>query len=674
MNLDGLNTKLIKKVDGLTIPDPQATFEYAERVSGMSSGVVEALGCVNDKLNRLEGSEGLMMIASGTASNKTADQILASQIGNDDVSDFITTRGGSQATRVNSQGLVEKGQLFARIDYSKGVQFNTLERSAVNLALWSEDFDDAVWSKTNATVTANQTPAPDGTLTADEIADDSTSGVHRVFQSITVSIANHTVSIYAKINSLNCLWIRETSDSAVNYFDLSDQTTQGTNNPTIKSVGNGWYRCSITYSQLDTAATIQIGVCQAKGTQSYIGNGSSLYFWGAQLEQADNVGQYAHTFSVIAGVPPIYDRVGCPSVLTEPASTNLALHSEEFDDATWVKLEATISANSEVSPDGTLDADKLIESITSSVHQVSQLVTINTGGITASIFAKAGGRTNLQIDCADGATGSTRVDFDIENGIVTLINEAGSWSNTTGKIEDYGNGWFLCSLLATKNNGTTLDVKFRPILSDGTSLYVGDAVSGVHLWGAQIEQLSYPTSYIPTISSASTRNLDNVNLAGNYNNFNDAEGILVVEMSALANDGSLRRISVSDGTTSNRVHIYFSSVSNTINFILGSGGAIQVNVNVSVDDVTVSHRCAFSWKANDSKMYIDGVMVAEDLTVITPIGLNQCSFNSTTNPISNVFLGNTKEVTVLKSADANLMQLTGYQTYEEMAISKGYSI
>lgn len=86
----------------------------------------------------------------------------------------------------------------------------------------------------------------------------------------------------------------------------------------------------------------------------------------------------------------------------------------------------------------------------------------------------------------------------------------------------------------------------------------------LYTWGAQLEQGSYPTSYIPTSGSAVTRAAETCNGAGTSDTFNDSEGVLFAEISALADDGSLRFVSLSDGTNNNRVFMLYSSTSNKI--------------------------------------------------------------------------------------------------------------
>jgi len=73
-----------------------------------------------------------------------------------------------------------------------------------NLLTFSEQFDNAAWTKTNATITANSTTAPDETLTADKLVENASTGDHRTFQGFTVSSGVvYTFSVYLKNSGRN---------------------------------------------------------------------------------------------------------------------------------------------------------------------------------------------------------------------------------------------------------------------------------------------------------------------------------------------------------------------------------------------------------------------------------------------------------------------------------------
>lgn len=170
-----------------------------------------------------------------------------------------------------------------------------------NLLSYTEDFSNAYWLKQNATVTTNSITAPNGTLTADTLIDNTTNGFHYIPTTIFAfgQNGNNTVSIYAKANTLNWLsaYVYDGTTAFFTYFNLSNGTI-GTNasgnTATIVDAGNGWYRCSITRNYNATAASSNCGfmTANADGVNSYSGTGKSIYLWGAQFEIGSNVSTY----------------------------------------------------------------------------------------------------------------------------------------------------------------------------------------------------------------------------------------------------------------------------------------------------------------------------------------------------------------------------------------------
>jgi hypothetical protein len=175
-----------------------------------------------------------------------------------------------------------------------------IEGQRSNLVTYSDDFADAAWTKTRASITSNTIVAPNGTLTGDKLFVDTQNGWHYILQSISVtSGTTYTLSVYAKKAEQEYIQIHFPStqfgdSNAANgaVFNLSTGaiSAQGSTllAASITSVGNGWYRCSITKAATSTAtATIPITlVNQATfSTTGYTGDGySGIYIWGAQLE------------------------------------------------------------------------------------------------------------------------------------------------------------------------------------------------------------------------------------------------------------------------------------------------------------------------------------------------------------------------------------------------------
>ena len=268
---------------------------------------------------------------------------------------------------------------------------------------------------------------------------------------------------------------------------------------------------------------------------------------------------------------------------------------------------------------------------------------------TWSVFIKADARSKARLNIF-----GAYAEFDIHN--QTLITQNGITSYT---IEDYGNGWGRFSITETANSSSTLAYVY--LLDDaGDVSYTGDGVSGFYLWGAQLEGLSYNTSYIPTTTATVTRNADLINNAGDSGDFNSLEGVLYAEMSALSDDLTNREISISDGTTSERVTIRYSTTTNTINAVSSVGGVLQSSLTFSVTDITVFTKIAFKYKTNDFALWVNGVEVDTSSSGITPLlnTLNDVSFDNGAGGVD--FYGECKELAVFNEAlsDNELIKLT----------------
>jgi hypothetical protein len=169
-----------------------------------------------------------------------------------------------------------------------------MEQQSVNNILYSSQFDNAYWTKTNLSITENANIAPDGTLTADLITNNSTNGEHRFFNATPMTLATaRTISIYAKAGSASFIGLTPsgvTTSYAV--FDLGTGAVSSVvgGTATINAVGNGWYRC-VYYASSSTSNTWQYIVvnlgetaAQAVTGTSYVGTNKNAYVWGAQAE------------------------------------------------------------------------------------------------------------------------------------------------------------------------------------------------------------------------------------------------------------------------------------------------------------------------------------------------------------------------------------------------------
>lgn len=188
-----------------------------------------------------------------------------------------------------------------------------------NKLTYTEQFYNADWpTKTNVTASANQTTAPDGTNTADLIVDNATNAQHRIFRGVTSIGAQTTISLFAKASSADRFQLVTSNGTSTLYatFNLSSGSVSFTSpgaTADIVTLGDGWFRCSLT--QNDSAGLLQFQVGLTNGLDSgtalpsYIGSGTGIYIWGAQLEEGSTATDYQKVVSQYevteAGVPSL---------------------------------------------------------------------------------------------------------------------------------------------------------------------------------------------------------------------------------------------------------------------------------------------------------------------------------------------------------------------------------
>jgi hypothetical protein len=356
-------------------------------------------------------------------------------------------------------------------------------------------------------------------------------------------------------------------------------------------------------------------------------------------------------------------------LLLEPARTNLITYSEDF--STWSNTgnETTDTSNQAVSPKGVLNATKLQESNSNfGYHRLSKSFTGSANTDYAlSVFAKKGTSNYVQllmINIGDSKTIS-RV-FDLENGVIGEELSTSGQTLTDSKIEDYGNGWYRCTIVGELSTAPNL---FRINLANAATgntenlqmvQYTGDGTGNIYIFGAQLEQAPYASSYIPTYGTIETRASEIADNSGNVGDFNSDEGVLYAEIAALADDLTFRVVSISDGSNNNVVKMGYRSDSNRIYCEVRSGANSQAFLVYEVTDITEFNRVAVKFKENDFALWINGQEALTDPSGITNIPFLHADFKLGIS--SDIFYGKCKALKVYTEAlnDAELRLLTKY--------------
>lgn len=213
---------------------------------------------------------------------------------------------------------------------------------------------------------------------------------------------------------------------------------------------------------------------------------------------------------------PRFEKRG---LLIEAGSTNNFLYSEGFGNSVWIKTRASTQSNVATAPDGTLTAGKILENTTAAAsHHISQAVTTVAGKTyTMSVYVKPAGRSWIRFFFPTESFGSAiTTEYDIENGVVGTINpEADAYG-----VEELADGWYRVFATHTATLSDTANWRIQLMDQENNQAYDGDGVSGIYMWGAQVEQLSIRSSYIRTDGAALTTTGDfcSVDFRGNHPN------------------------------------------------------------------------------------------------------------------------------------------------------------
>ena len=434
-----------------------------------------------------------------------------------------------------------------------------------NLCPQSQTFATSPWSVSNASISVDATAAPDGSLTADKLVENTATSDHRVQQSTTAipSGARIVFSLYMKAaeRTKAKLYTNIQGGSKAVTLDLSagsvtSYTVQ--NAPTITSAGNGWWRVS-WWQTADVASTYApyVVLLNEAGSESYTGDGTSgLFLWGAQLEavtyQTTPSTYYPTTTAAYYGPRLVYDPVTLASlgILVEEARTNSVVQSQDFN-TSWTLSRASVSVNATTSPDGTSNADRLFEdSVAANTHRIFGTATTTAAAWTWSVYAKASTRSwiYLRIDRNGGTTPNAW--FDLANGVVGTAE-----TGLTSSIQNVGNGWYRCVVTVDTATAASNSPLIGLSTGNGVLNYNGDGTSGAFIWQAQLEAGQGASSPIPTPTASVTRAADVAAVTG----LSVADGCTVlVEGRAPDFVSTDARCGISDGTTGNRLVATYS--------------------------------------------------------------------------------------------------------------------
>jgi len=358
-------------------------------------------------------------------------------------------------------------------------------------------------------------------------------------------------------------------------------------------------------------------------------------------------------------------------LLLEPQSTNYAAGLQPAD---WHSSNhVNITRNAIQAPSGLNQASLVVKDVASADSYSRQSMSFSSGVgtqvVTASVFLKYYNNPWVYLRPAfysgAGATSDQRTWFDIQNGVV------GTNNNENATIEDYGNGWYRCSVTWTIDKSVDLNGYLHIYLANDDNSQQQTVGQGYYAYGIQGEELAYPTSYIPSQSSPSTvfgrtRTAETANNCGAAQDFNDDEGVLFAEILGIGDNQHPSNIynfvSINNGLNNHNIVAIGYREDTKKFFIVVRGGNTTSFVEQNLDfEFNKYYRIALKYKSGNSSIFINGDKINDYTQTFSITGLTKLSFDYGGVDYTAAGL-KTKEIKVYPETlnDAELRLLTKY--------------
>ncbi len=346
-----------------------------------------------------------------------------------------------------------------RIDYTNGSCPSILvEPQRTNLLTYSEQFNNVSWIKSNLSITANATTAPDGTLTADKLVENSSNANHLVQKAVVASNAVYTFSVFAKKSERNWVVLRGVNASFQNvkaWFNI-DAGTIGTleNGATAKitNVGNGWYKLEMTIPSFSTGFEFRVSTSTGNNVDSYTGDGTSgLFIWGAQLEAGSYPTSYIPTVaSSVTRNADVISKTGISSLIGQTEGTVFIEHIYNTEITNPIGADDIVIGFS----NGTLSNLLLI------IHYGSG---VNSYNNKLRLYIRNAGADQALIDLAGTTTGTYKIAVAYKNNDVAFyVNGVQVGIDTSVSVPTLSN-LYLYDFLGTNTKYNTDKVKSAAI-------------------------------------------------------------------------------------------------------------------------------------------------------------------------------------------------------------------
>ena len=515
---------------------------------------------------------------------------------------------------------------FARASSGTYVGSDGLIKTATtNLLTYGEEFDNGAWNKSQiqnfgSGSIANAIASPDGSITADFVAENTATAIHRVQRSsLSITLGtSYTVSVYAKSTNRN-LYLNMAGDfgAKANFNLLTGQIVSSSGVASVLDVGGGWYRCSLAGTALSTKTTagffFQINTNTNDADENYTGDGTSgIYIWGAQLEQSTTAGEYVKTTSTINSAPRFDHNPTTGEslgLLVEEQRTNLVRNNT---------MVGAVAGSPGTAP-------------------TNGWVIVNSATYTSSIIGTGveNGINYIDIQYVVAAGAAAAVLFYADTPAATASTSyAGSYylKLVSGSIPQIRFVWQDNS--STYNRSffdiTNTLTRYSDVLTTAAAGNLARCAIGINASASgttfvlrigmpQIEQGAFATSVIPTSGTAVTRSADVASISGsNFSSwYRQDEGTVFAGVDS-SNITSGRILQIGDGTSYTRQDLLFAS--GPINYFIVDGGSGQTNMT-TLNSVTTGQlaNIAAGYETNNMAVVLNSGLVVTDAIATVPI-------------------------------------------------------
>ena len=316
-------------------------------------------------------------------------------------------------------------------------------------------------------------------------------------------------------------------------------------------------------------------------------------------------------------------------LLIEEARTNLLTYSADLSNAVWaftgqLAFGSGSILNDGVAPDGTTTADKVVEDTSTGAHLISygNVTTSTTATSSVSFFIKSAGRTTLSIRYGvQSTTNRMQANIDLNTGAVTGVSNIGTSTGATCTATPLTNQWWRITASVNPNDAASTQMRLL-IYPNGVTGYTGDGTSGVYVWGAQLEAGAFPTSYIPTTTTALTRNADvaSVNTLSPW--YNALAGTIYAEYQTTHLTATQFAVSIDDSPSTSRATVAVTTT--TFNGAVVDAGVAQATINQGTASTAIVKN-AFAYAVNDFAFSANGAAPGTDTSGTVPSVVTQMS-------------------------------------------------